>query len=282
MSAPVVLLPSDEVPQDHLPTNKSNPLRLGPGLRILSQPSSKGSNHVLTATQAGLLTTDAKRNTVSLLSFPNRRYIPTVNDFVIAQIHHSSVDFFHCMVTPHTAHALLGQLSFEGASKKTRPMLKQGELVYARVQSVGVGAGAEVEITCVNPATGKADGGLGPLTGGMIFDVSTGMAARLIRASSSSAENTDAIEGLVVLSELGKKLESLGGFEIAVGRNGKVWVDCSNAAESAVKVTIAIGRCLQETDQQNLHTHDQKKLVTKILRDMKLVSTWSMGFTTCS
>ncbi|CAI7579867.1 unnamed protein product [Penicillium glandicola] len=251
MSAPLVLLPSDEVPQDHLPTNNSNPLRLGPGLRILSQPSSKGSNHVLTATQAGLLTTDAKRNTVSLLSFPNRRYIPTVNDFVIAQIHHSSVDFFHCMVTPHTAHALLGQLSFEGASKKTRPMLKQGELVYARVQSVGVGAGAEVELTCVNPATGKADGGLGPLTGGMVFDVST---------------------GLVVLSELGKKLESLGGFEIAVGRNGKVWVDCSNAAESAVKVTIAIGRCLQETDQQNLHTHDQKKLVMKILRDMKLVS----------
>jgi exosome complex component RRP40 len=274
MATPLVLLPSDEVPRDHLPTNNSNPLRLGPGLRILSQTSLKatGSNHVLTATQAGLLTTDAKRNTVSLLSFPNRRYVPTVNDLVIAQIHHSSIDFFHCVVTPNTAHSLLGQLSFEGATKKTRPMLKQGELVYARVQSVGVGAGAEVELTCVNPATGKADGGLGPLVGGMVFDVSTGMAARLIRASSSSAENTDAIEGLVVLSELGKKLESLGGFELAVGRNGKVWVDCSSAAESAVKVTIAIGRCLQETDQQNLHTHDQKKLVTKILRDMKLVS----------
>lgn len=274
MSTPLVLLPSDEVPRDHLPTTNSNPLRLGPGLRILSQPSSKAANsdHVLTATQAGLLTTDAKRNTVSLLSFPNRRYIPTVNDLIIAQIHHSSIDYFHCIVTPNTAHALLGQLSFEGASKKTRPMLKQGELVYARVQSVGVGAGAEVELTCVNPATGKADGGLGPLVGGMVFDVSTGMAARLIRASSSSTENTETIEGLVILSELGKKLESLGGFELAVGRNGKVWVDCSNAAEDAVKVTVAIGRCLQETDQHNLHAHDQKKLVTRILRDMKLAS----------
>ncbi|KAJ5341220.1 Exosome complex RNA-binding protein 1/RRP40/RRP4 [Penicillium brevicompactum] len=275
MSAPVVLLPSDEVPRDHLPTTKSNnPLRLGPGLRLLSQPSSTAgdSEHVVTATQAGLLTTDAKRNTVSLLSFPNRRYVPTANDLIIAQIHHSSIDFFHCIVTPNTAHALLGQLSFEGATKKTRPMLKQGELVYARVQSVGVGAGAEVELTCVNPATGKADGGLGPLVGGMVFDVSTGMAARLIRASSASADNTEPVEGLVVLSELGRKLESLGGFELAVGRNGKVWVDCSNAGESAIKVTIAIGRCLQETDQQNLHPHDQKKLVTKVLRDMKLVS----------
>ncbi|CAI7647335.1 unnamed protein product [Penicillium bialowiezense] len=268
MSAPVVLLPSDEVPRDHLPTSKkSNPLRLGPGLRLLSQPATAGdSNHVVTATQAGLLTTDAKRNTVSLLSFPNRRYVPTTNDLIIAQIHHSSLDFFHCIVTPNTAHALLGQLSFEGATKKTRPMLKQGEL------SVGVGAGAEVELTCVNPATGKADGGLGPLVGGMVFDVSTGMAARLIRASSAAAENTEVVEGLVVLSELGKKLESLGGFELAVGRNGKVWVDCSNAGESAIRVTVAIGRILQETDQQNLHPHDQKKLVTKILRDMKLVS----------
>ncbi|KAJ6071598.1 hypothetical protein N7499_009612 [Penicillium canescens] len=271
MSTPLVLLPSDEVPRDHLPANNSNPLRLGPGLRILSQPSSKSadSKHVLTATQAGLLTTDAKKNTVSLLSFPNRRYIPTVNDFVIAQIHHSSADFFHCMVTPHTAHALLGQLSFEGASKKTRPMLKQGELVYARVLSVGVGAGAEVELTCVSPSTGKAEGGMGPLAGGMVFDISTGMAGRLIRANSSSAE-TDEIEGLVVLSELGKKLESSGGFELAVGRNGKVWVNCSDSEENAIRATVAIGRCLQETDQKNLHPHDQKKLVTKILREMKL------------
>ncbi|KAJ5748852.1 uncharacterized protein N7511_010548 [Penicillium nucicola] len=271
MTTPLVLLPSDEVPRDHLPTNNSNPLRLGPGLRILSQPSSKStdSKHVLTATQAGLLMTDAKKNTVSLLSFPNRRYIPTVNDFVIAQIHHSSADFFHCMITPHTAHALLGQLSFEGASKKTRPMLKQGELVYARVLSVGVGAGAEIELTCVSPSTGKAEGGMGPLAGGMVFDVSTGMAARLIRASSSSAE-TDEIEGLVVLAELDKKLDPFGGFELAVGRNGKVWVNCSDSEENAVKATVAIGRCLRETDQNNLHPHDQKKLVSKVLREMKL------------
>lgn len=275
MSTPIVLLPGDEVPSDHLPPSNSNPLKLGPGLRLLSQPSRKQdtSNRVLTATQAGFVTADAKRNTVSLQSFPNRRYIPTPNDLIIAQIHHSSADYFHCMVTPNTAHALLGQLSFEGATKKTRPALKQGDLVYARVLSMGVGPGAEVELTCVNPATGKAEpGGLGPLVGGMVFDVSTGMAARLLRASSTSADESDAIDGLVVLSELGKKLEGLGGFEVAVGRNGKVWVDCSNAGENAIKATIAIGRCLQGTDEHNLHPADQKKLVSRILREMKLAS----------
>ncbi|KAJ5749810.1 hypothetical protein N7533_006838 [Penicillium manginii] len=275
MSTPLILLPGDEVPSSHLPSTKSNPLKLGSGVRLLSQPSAKpaASNHILTATQAGILATDAKRNTVSLQSFSNRRYIPTTNDLVIAQVHHSSIDYFHCIVTPHTAQALLGQLSFEGATKKTRPMLKGGDLVYARVSSVGVGAGAEVEITCVNPATGKAEpGGLGPLTGGMVFDISTGFSARLIRASSSSADHGDAIDGLVVLAELGKKLESLGGFEIAVGRNGKVWIDCSAAGENAIKSTIAVGRCLQTTDDKDLNAMDQKKLVTRILREMKLIS----------
>ncbi|OJJ56914.1 hypothetical protein ASPSYDRAFT_47194 [Aspergillus sydowii CBS 593.65] len=273
MSSPLILLPGDDVPSDYLP-NSSAPLRLGPGLRLLSQPpSSTPSSHVLTATQAGILSTDNKRNAVSILSSSNRRYVPLANDLVIAQVHHSSVDYFHCMITPQSAHALLGQLSFEGATKKTRPMLRGGDLVYARVLSTGLGPGAEVELTCVNPATGKAEpGGLGPLTGGMVFDISTGMAARLIKASSSSSDSEDGVAGLVVLDELGKKLEKAGGFEIAVGRNGKVWVDCSNSEDDAVRATVAIGRCLTTIDEHNLNPTDQRKLVTRTLREMKIES----------
>lgn len=270
MTTPLILIPGDDVPSDYLPSNTSSaPLRLGPGLRLLSEPSSK--SHVLTATQAGLVSTDSKKNAVSISSFPNRRYIPTTNDLVIAQVHHSSAEYFYCMITPQTPHVLLPQLAFEGATKKTRPMLRGGDLVYARVSSIGLGAGAEVELTCVNPATGKAEpGGLGPLNGGMVFDVSTGMAARLIRASSSTADNEDGVEGLVVLDELGKKLESVGGFEIAVGRNGKVWVDCSNGGDAAVKATVAIGRCLTAVEEHELNPTDQKKLVTRILREMNV------------
>ncbi|KAE8159304.1 hypothetical protein BDV40DRAFT_273599 [Aspergillus tamarii] len=272
MASPLILLPGDEVPSEYLPSSNSAPLRLGAGLRLLSQPSSNPPSHVISATQPGLLSTDNKRNAVSILSTPNRRYVPTPGDLVIAQIHHSSPDYFHCMITPQAPQALLGQLSFEGATKKTRPMLKQGDLVYARVLSTGLGAGAEVELTCVNPATGRADGGLGPLTGGMVFDVSTGLAARLIKASSSSGEQQDGVAGLVVLDELGKKLEKAGGFEIAVGRNGKVWVDCANGGDYAVKATVAIGRCLSTIDEHELSSTDQRKLVTRILREMKIES----------
>lgn len=287
MTSPLILLPGDDVPPENFPASSgSAPLRLGPGLRLLSsQPTpttsssskSHSTTHVLSTTQPGILSTDHKRNGLSMQTPPNRRYIPTANDLVIAQVHHSSPDYFHCVVTPQAPQLLLGQLSFEGASKKTRPMLKGGDLVYARVLSVGMGPGAEAELTCVNPATGKAEpGGLGPLTGGMVFDVSVGMAARLMRASSSSsssAEDEDgAVAGLVVLAELGRKLEKVGGFEIAVGRNGKVWVDCANGGDSAVKATVAIGRCLGAIDELGLSPADQRKLVSRVLREMKVES----------
>lgn len=285
MSAPVILLPGDEVQSDYLPSSAKAPLSLGQGLRILSQAKpttgklQSSSAHIVSATHAGLVASEQKRNTASVLPFPGRRYVPVPKDLVIAQIHHSSADYFHCLITPHTPHALLAQLAFEGATKKTRPMLKQGELVYARVLSVGLGPGSEVELTCVNPSTGKAEpGGLGPLNGGMVFDVSPGMAARLMRASSASTSksagedsyDTDGVEGLVILEELGRKLESSGGFEMAVGRNGRVWVDCSNSGEKAVLATVAVGRCLTETDQRNLNTTDQRRLVSRVLKDLKL------------
>ena len=184
---------------------------------------------------------------------------------MIAQIQRSGAEFYNCNLSSHYPAALLGHLSFEGATRKTRPQLKATELVYARVLSVGVGPGAEIELTCVNPATGKAEpGGLGPLNGGMVFDVSVGFAARLMMGS------TQGSGGIVVLEELGKKLEGQGGFEIAVGRNGRVWVDASGNEDAGIKATVAIGRCLQEIDDRELEVTEQKKLVSKVLRDMGL------------
>lgn len=273
MITSTILLPGDEVPSDALPSTAATPLRLGPGVRLLHETQSAGRKatspaHVVTATHAGLVSTDQKRNTISTLSFSNRRYIPTTSDLVIAQVHRSSQDYHHCIITPHAPLAVLGQLAFEGASKKTKPNLRQGDLVYARVLSTGIGPGTEIELTCVNPATGKAEpGGLGPLTGGMVFDVSTGLAARLMKAGASSTNGAGAV---IVLDELGKKLENKGGFEIAVGRNGKVWVDCSSSGEIAVKITVAIGRCLRLLDEHNFEPGEQRKLVSRILREMKI------------
>lgn len=167
---------------------------------------------------------------------------------IIAIVHHSSTDWYHCAVTPHTAFALLPQLAFEGATKKTRPQLTSGSLIYARILSSS--KHLDPEIACYNPSTGKSEG-MGELKGGMVFDISLGMARRLL-LSKQREEG-----GLIILDELAGELA----FEIAVGRNGKVWVKANG-----VKATILVGRALQETDRHALNIDEQKKLVKKLLR----------------
>jgi exosome complex component RRP40 len=109
------------------------------------------------------------------------------------------------------------------------------------------------ELECVSSSTGKNDG-LGPLTGGMVFNVSLSMARRLMLPRPSEQG------GLVLLEELGSQGLP---FEIAVGRNGKVWVDSGK-----VVATLNIGKALQETDEKGLSVEEQKNLAKKVARDI--------------
>lgn len=170
---------------------------------------------------------------------------------MIATIQRSAVDVYYASITDFTPNASLPQLSFEGATKKTRPQLQSGALVYARVSLANKHMDPELE--CVSSSTGKADG-LGPLTGGMLFTVSLGMARRLMMPKPAEQGQ------VVILEELGAAGLA---FEIAVGRNGKVWVD-----SKSVKATLAIGRAIQETDQKQLEPNEQKKLAKKLARDL--------------
>jgi exosome complex component RRP40 len=238
-----VVLPGDAILGLTLPASKS----LHPASGLYRESSAS-----IISTLAGSLEQNPKQKTAHV-SVTNARYIPRVGDLVIAQVQRSSMDFFHLSICPHTSQAILPQLAFEGASKKTRPQLKPNDLVYAKV--VSANKNMEVELTCVNPSTGKAEPeGLGPVTGGTVFGVSTGLATRLLTS-----------QNVVILEELGRKM--VGGFEIAVGKNGKVWVDCP---ESGVQGICAVGRCLQETDSGSLGEDAQQKLVKKVVKQMRL------------
>ena len=94
---------------------------------------------------------------------------------------------------------------------------------------------------------------MGELKGGMVFDVSLGMARRLLLAK----QREDG--GVAVLEEIAEKVA----FEVAVGRNGKVWVK-----SAGVKETLLVGKALQETDKQSLSIDEQVKLVKKLLRQV--------------
>ncbi len=108
------------------------------------------------------------------------------------------------------------------------------------------------EIICYNPSTEKSEG-MGELVGGMVFEISLGMARRLL-ANRQKEEG-----GIIVLEGLAEKVA----FEIAVGRNGLVWVKAAG-----VKETLAVGKALQETDREHLGLEPQEKLVRKLLREL--------------
>ncbi|KAF2867133.1 hypothetical protein BDV95DRAFT_503471 [Massariosphaeria phaeospora] len=236
-----VVLPGDRIPASSLPkpAHKKKPLTLGPGLRHTPPET-------ITSTIAGSLETDHKKN-AAWIDFNSGRYLPAAGDLIIATVHTSAGEAFNCLLTPNTATATLPHLSFEGATRKTRPQLPPNSLVYTRV--VNAGKHSAPELTCVDPSTGKSEG-LGPLKGGMVFAVSLGMARRLLAGRKG---------GVAVLEVLGGKV----GFEITVGRNGVLHVD-----GGSVKVTLAVGRAVQEVDELALGEKAQRKLAEKVLRSL--------------
>ncbi|KAG6038776.1 hypothetical protein E4U41_003708 [Claviceps citrina] len=242
-SAPVFVLPGDSIDPHLIPSHPKKPLRLGPGLRHIPP------NQVV-PTLAGQFVTDRPKNAIRVET-SHGRYLPRVGELVIGTVQKSAADVYYVSLSDYTAPALLPQLSFESATKKTRPILAAGALVYARVSMANKHMDAELE--CVSPATGKADG-LGPLTGGMLFHISLGMSRRLMMPKSVQ-------EGkIAVLEELG----ALGlHFETATGRNGRFWVESESA-----RTVIAVGRAIQETDERRLDVEDQKKLVRRIIKEL--------------
>jgi exosome complex component RRP40 len=243
MAALEVFLPGDRISASQIPTSQKR--KIGYGLK---QEPNTGD---FTATIGGLLDVDYRKKTAQIAT-PDGRYIPKAGDLVIAQVRMSAAESFHLHINAYSPQAILPQLAFEGATKKTRPQLKSNDLVYAKV--VSAQKNMEIELSCVNPATGKAEpDGLGPLNGGMVFEVSPGLAERLLKK-----------QGVAALEELGSRLH--GGFEIAVGKNGKVWVDCP---EAGVKGVCAVGRCLREMDEKELKEKEQKKLVNRIMTELE-------------
>lgn len=109
--------------------------------------------------------------------------------------------------------ATLSYLAFEGATKKNRPNINNGDVIYAKV--VTASKDMEPELVCVD-AYGKKSG-LGQLTGGgFLFSVPLHLVRKLLSPDS------------VLLKELGKTLK----FEIAIGMNGRIWARANQPKET--------------------------------------------------
>lgn len=124
-------------------------------------------------------------------------------------------------------------------------MLKSGDLVYGRISKAR--RGGETEVECFDPSTGKA-GGLGSLTGGTVVGVSLGVAGEMLSGKG---------RGQKAFEVLGEKV----GFEMAVGRNGRVWVKADGVRETMVVSRVVKGL-------EGVKDGEEKRFVDRVIKDV--------------
>ncbi|CAG8523042.1 7309_t:CDS:2 [Paraglomus brasilianum] len=138
-------------------------LTLGPGLIMQNEDS-------IMSTKAGIL--HSKENETKWFVESNqRRYVPSAEEDVLGIITAKTSEYYR--VDIGAAHAaVLDGLAFEKVTRRTKPNLKVGTLVYARI--IEANKDMDPELTCINPATNRADG-YGVLEKGYMIKCSLGL-----------------------------------------------------------------------------------------------------------
>ena len=130
-----------------------------------------------------------------------------------------------------TQDAMLPILAFEGATRRHRPMLKIGDLVYAKIANIH-SPHLPIELTCraqtqkQSWVTGQSE--FGPLKGGMATHVVNNMEIKSL------------------LSKNNPLLEMIGtcfAFELVIGLNGYIWFKSNH-----MKHTMALLRIFEHMD----------------------------------
>ncbi|XAR72634.1 hypothetical protein NMG60_11019345 [Bertholletia excelsa] len=171
-----------------------------------------------------------------------KRYVPSVGDNVLGIVVDSRADNFLVDIKGPSL-AYLPVLAFEGGTRRNIPKFEEGTLVYVRV--VKANTGMNPELSCTD-ASGKA-AEYGPLKDGFMFESSTGLSRMLLSSPTCP-----------VLEALGKKIS----FEIAVGLNGRVWVNAA-APSTIILVSNAI------MNSEYLSGVQQKIMVEKLLQKVQ-------------
>ena len=226
---PRQVLPGDEVQADELRVSKKP--RLGRGIR-------RTADGRILATRAGRLSYAPSDS--FWVSTAMKRYFPQLEDAVIGIVDDKTSTAYRINIFG-TSLASLPLLAFDGATKRNKPSLQVGTVVYARIVVPGIVDGRETELSCkavVGPQkewhTGEAT--FGALEGGALIRCSLDKVPALRR------------EGHVALSALGQAIP----FQICVGSNGAVWV-ASRKPQHTVLVLNALSNSFllseAETDQ---------------------------------
>ncbi|ESN91952.1 hypothetical protein HELRODRAFT_90168 [Helobdella robusta] len=208
------------MPGDIACVDQSGVCLLGPGLR--------GKNDIIYATIPGIL----RENKPALYWVDSRqkRYVQAEGDRVLGVVTSKPGGNYKVDIGSHDL-AVLCYLSFEGSSKKNRPNIEVGDLVYGRI-SIGDNC-FEPELVCID-STGKS-GGMGVISnGGNMIRLSVSYARRLLSAN----------------DKILKTLSNTFQYEITIGENGWIWVKGQDVLKT-LSLTRALIAC-EKTNSTNL------------------------------
>lgn len=212
-----IVMPGDRIPAAE-ELAKIKMVILGPGLRRVE-------DQVISCKAGALI--HKEPNTFYVDNY-QKRYVPVRGEAVIGVVTAKAGDIFRVDIGAHEP-ASLSYLAFESATKKNRPDVNPGDLLYARL--IVASPDLEPELVCVN-SLGKK-GKLGVLLGGFVFNCSLNLARMMLR------------EDCPLFCALKKEMP----FEIAVGLNGRIWVKGKTTRE-----TIALGNAILAAENA---THEE-------------------------
>ncbi len=148
-----------------------------------------------------------------------RRYVPAVGDLVVGIVTAKLAELYRVDIGAHM-NAALPLAGFEGVTKKNKPNLDVGSVVYARV--LVANKDMEPELVCID-SDNKGDGFGEIRPGGLLTRCSCSLSQALQKANCQ------------ILEHIGKHLA----YEIIVGANGRFIVNADKMQE-VVAITNAI------------------------------------------
>ncbi|EGG13576.1 Putative nuclease [Cavenderia fasciculata] len=207
------------VPGDAIGQIDDLKVRIGPGLL-------QNKDQVV-ASKAGVLRF-SKFHKFYWIENEQKRYVPQAEDMVIGIILEKHPESFKVDIGSSSP-AMLSAYSFEGATKSNKPLLSIGNLVYCRV--LVANKDMEPELVCVS-IRNKAEG-FGQLIGGYMFNCSLGLSHYLLSEDCS------------ILKIVGTHIP----YEIAVGVNGRVWVNSASNQNTIITTNTILNSQYMPDDQ---------------------------------
>lgn len=230
-----VVMPGD-ILKDIATVNKKHVVILGPGLRREADTVFSYKAGVLKKLDPAVYYVDSYQ----------KRYVPNHGENVVGIVTQRGGDIFKVDIGG-SEQASLSYLAFEGATKKNRPDIQVGDLVFAKL--LVASKDMEPELVCVD-SHGK-EKKLGALSSdGMLFTCSLSLIRKILNPN----------------LPLFNTLAHSHAFEVAAGMNGRVWVKARTIQE-----TIAVANAILAAEYAA--PGDIKKLCSDIEKTLLLTDT---------